>query len=129
MVELIIILMTNWQTYTPLHFEQLIMLRIINFLYSIPQLFKLVPCPRHRLPLFNPETGLQTYSRFPCSKTEYLWLKIHADDEYCPNMTLLNAILRITGPLHERSLCIITLSFQILCSGVAFYLRYVLFED
>ena len=24
--------------------------QIINFLYSVPQLFKLVPCPRHRLP-------------------------------------------------------------------------------
>ena len=26
--------------------------QIINFLYSIPQLFKFVPCPRHRLPLY-----------------------------------------------------------------------------
>jgi len=24
--------------------------QIINFLYSVPQLFHLIPCPRHRLP-------------------------------------------------------------------------------
>ncbi len=24
--------------------------QIVNFVYSIPQLFKIVPCPRHRLP-------------------------------------------------------------------------------
>ena len=25
--------------------------QLLNFLYSIPQLFKIVPCPRHRLPM------------------------------------------------------------------------------
>lgn len=29
--------------------------QIINFLYSIPQLFHLVSCPRHRLPKWVPE--------------------------------------------------------------------------
>lgn len=32
--------------------------QIVNFLYSMPQLFGLVPCPRHRLPRINPDTGL-----------------------------------------------------------------------
>lgn len=32
--------------------------QIFNFVYSAPQLFGLVPCPRHRLPRFNPQTGL-----------------------------------------------------------------------
>ena len=32
--------------------------QIANFLYSAPQLFKLVPCPRHRLPRLEVETGL-----------------------------------------------------------------------
>lgn len=31
--------------------------QVFNFLYSIPQLFSLVPCPRHRLPKYDPETN------------------------------------------------------------------------
>lgn len=37
------------------HFSKTLLLfflpQIINFLYSCPQLFKFVPCPRHRLPM------------------------------------------------------------------------------
>jgi len=44
------------------HFSKTLLLlllpQIFNFLYSTPQLFKLVPCPRHRLPRFNARTGL-----------------------------------------------------------------------
>jgi len=36
--------------------------QIINFLYSTPQLFGLVPCPRHRLPRLDPSTGNLTPS-------------------------------------------------------------------
>ena len=32
--------------------------QIFNFLLSIPQLFKFIPCPRHRLPKYNRETDL-----------------------------------------------------------------------
>ena len=36
------------------HFSETLLLffipQIINFVYSVPQLFKWVPCPRHRLP-------------------------------------------------------------------------------
>ena len=32
--------------------------QVLNFLYSVPQLFKWVPCPRHRLPRLDPATGL-----------------------------------------------------------------------
>ena len=32
--------------------------QLLNFAYSLPQLFKIVPCPRHRLPRFDPATGL-----------------------------------------------------------------------
>ncbi|KJH52163.1 glycosyltransferase, group 4 family [Dictyocaulus viviparus] len=39
------------------HFSKTMILflipQVLNFLYSIPQLFKLVPCPRHRLPSFD----------------------------------------------------------------------------
>ncbi len=29
---------------------------MFNFVYSIPQLFRLVPCPRHRLPKYDAKT-------------------------------------------------------------------------
>jgi len=36
------------------HFSETLLMffipQIINFVYSLPQLFKIVPCPRHRLP-------------------------------------------------------------------------------
>jgi len=36
--------------------------QLINFLYSLPQLFRVLPCPRHRLPRLNKETGLLNMS-------------------------------------------------------------------
>ena len=44
------------------HFSKTLLLmfipQIFNFLYSAPQLFHMMPCPRHRLPHFNSKTGL-----------------------------------------------------------------------
>lgn len=44
------------------HFSKTLLLllipQIFNFAYSAPQLFGVVPCPRHRLPHFNARTGL-----------------------------------------------------------------------
>lgn len=31
--------------------------QIINFIYSVPQLFHIVPCPRHRMPKLDPTSG------------------------------------------------------------------------
>jgi UDP-N-acetylglucosamine--dolichyl-phosphate N-acetylglucosaminephosphotransferase len=43
------------------HFSKTLLLffipQIFNFLYSTPQLFKLLPCPKHRLPRYNAKTG------------------------------------------------------------------------
>ncbi|KUI54908.1 UDP-N-acetylglucosamine--dolichyl-phosphate N-acetylglucosaminephosphotransferase [Cytospora mali] len=44
------------------HFSKTLALLLIpqvfNFVYSAPQLFHIIPCPRHRLPKFNSRTGL-----------------------------------------------------------------------
>lgn len=41
------------------HFSKTLLLfflpQIFNFIYSLPQLFILIPCPRHRLPCFDPD--------------------------------------------------------------------------
>jgi len=46
--------------------------QVINFILSVPQLFKLIPCPRHRLPSFNRDDGLLHCSRIPPFKVEDL---------------------------------------------------------
>ncbi|KAF2019475.1 N-acetylglucosaminephosphotransferas-like protein [Aaosphaeria arxii CBS 175.79] len=52
------------------HFSKTLILLLLpqafNFVYSAPQLFHLVPCPRHRLPRFNARTGL-----LECSRVEF----------------------------------------------------------
>jgi UDP-N-acetylglucosamine--dolichyl-phosphate N-acetylglucosaminephosphotransferase len=52
--------------------------QLINFLYSIPQLFGFVECPRHRLTFYNIKTD-----------------KLEAIPKH---MNLLNLSLRILGP-------------------------------
>ena len=115
------------------HFSKTLLLlflpQIINFLYSIPQLFKILPCPRHRLPRVDPATHLLTYSAFPCSAIQYRALKVTTDSIECPNLTLICLALRFTGPLRERSLCILLLGIQVLTSVLTFYIRYHLLED
>merc|ERR1712038_1263864 len=48
------------------HFSKTLLLffipQVLNFVYSVPQLFKLIPCPRHRLPKYNAETDLRERS-------------------------------------------------------------------
>jgi UDP-N-acetylglucosamine--dolichyl-phosphate N-acetylglucosaminephosphotransferase len=91
------------------HFSETLLLffvpQIFNFVYSVPQLFKFVPCPRHRLPRYDPATGL-----------------LHST----PNMNLVNLTLRVLGPCSERTLCIKLLTLQVLCCVVAFAARHVL---
>ena len=42
------------------------------------------------------------------------------------NLTLINFVLKICGPLHEQTLTIILLAVQVVCSCVAFGIRYPL---
>ena len=50
------------------HFSKTLLLfflpQIANFLYSLPQLLKIVPCPRHRLPDYDPTIDALRPSRF-----------------------------------------------------------------
>ncbi|KAL0229064.1 hypothetical protein GEMRC1_013684 [Eukaryota sp. GEM-RC1] len=67
--------------------------QLVNFLYSLPQLIGIVPCPRHRLPTFDPETG------------KLIGVPTH--------LNLINLVLKIAGPMHERSLFLLLMSIQI----------------
>ena len=98
------------------HFSKTLLLffipQVINFLWSTPQLFKLVPCPKHRLPKFNAQTGLMEPSKMKRGETEFV------------NMTLINAFLQIFGPMSEQQLCIALLAFQTVCCMFGLYIRY-----
>ena len=69
-------------------------MQVLNFAYSLPQLFKIVHCPRHRLPRYDVKTNL-----------------LHAT----PNWNLVNLMLYIFGPCTEQALCIRLLIFQVMC--------------
>ena len=88
------------------HFSETLLLfflpQIFNFIYSLPQLLKFLPCPRHRLPSLDKQSGL-----------------LHASNNY----NVVNLVLHIGGPCTEDKLCakIVTIQF-ISCIG-AFLFR------
>jgi UDP-N-acetylglucosamine--dolichyl-phosphate N-acetylglucosaminephosphotransferase len=77
--------------------------QIINFVYSMPQLFGLVACPRHRLPTLNPNTG-----------------KLEAVPSH---MNLVNLALMCSGPITEAQLCTGLLVFQAICCMLGLFVR------
>ncbi|CAG0887663.1 unnamed protein product [Cyprideis torosa] len=132
------------------HFSKTVMLfflpQLLNFAISLPQLFRLVPCPRHRLPrplktspdidvpLLAPSVALLPRSRPRLiSLVERLGLLSHVDDgeseERGPqmiNLTLINLVLHLFGPMTEEKLVMRLLLLQVLSSVFAFVVRYPL---
>ncbi|XP_076302593.1 UDP-N-acetylglucosamine--dolichyl-phosphate N-acetylglucosaminephosphotransferase-like [Lasioglossum baleicum] len=117
--------------------------QIINFLYSIPQLFHFIPCPRHRLPKYNKKTDKLEVSTIVFNKKDIssigkiiTWvfkklniIKWQEDDKgvvICNNFTLINFVLIKTGPVKEPTLTLILLSIQVISSSLAFIIRYPL---
>ena len=88
-----------------------------------------MPCPRHRLPRVHPASGTLYHSAFPCRAHQYRWLKVAPEDTECPNLTLICALLRVTGPLSEQRLCVALLALQAATSCFAFFVRYHLLEN
>ncbi|CAH8834450.1 unnamed protein product [Trichobilharzia szidati] len=180
------------------HFSKTLLLfflpQIINFLYSTPQLFGLIPCPRHRLPRYNPTDGLLHPSRVRfhpkslsrvgefvltgLSRVGIIECKLCSDcvpntqesnraensSNTAPqtpehqsaegdrkmgnrsprssspvhmkspteeivevdNLTVINMMLRVLGPKNEQQATNNLLILQILCSCLAFAIRYPL---
>ena len=115
------------------HFSKTLLLlflpQIANFLYSLPQLTHVVPCPRHRLPRYDPVSRLMHASTFPCRPSQYRAFKRAPDELECPNFTLICAVLRLAGPMRERSLTVVLLALQVLSVAFAFVVRYVLLGE
>lgn len=121
------------------HFSKTLLLlflpQVFNFLYSMPQLFKAVPCPRHRLPRCDPKTRLLHSSTFPCKKHEFssgIWalikVKSFPDALEAHNMTIICFVLRLCGPMTERRLCLALLLIQTMTAALVFWIRFCLFE-
>lgn len=74
--------------------------QIINTLLSLPELIG--ECPRHRMPKYDVQEDVLLPSG---------------------NGTLLNVILNLCGPMHERRLCQIALCLQAICVCIGVYVK------
>jgi UDP-N-acetylglucosamine--dolichyl-phosphate N-acetylglucosaminephosphotransferase len=132
------------------HFSKTLLLllipQIVNFIYSVPQLFKIIPCPRHRLPKFNARTGLREPSvttwppeRPPSKLLTAVFLALSRlrliQVEIDPttnritstsNLTIINLWLVWRGPLREDVLCRELLLMQTACGLVGLFVRHTM---
>lgn len=129
------------------HFSKTILLffipQVINFIYSVPQLFHFIPCPRHRMPKYDPDTDLLNYSKtvfresdlnilgkmcFQIFKTLRL-IKVESSEDgtvTTNNFTIINLAIILLGPIHESKLNKLLISFQLISTILAFTIRYPL---
>jgi len=125
------------------HFSKTLMLfflpQIFNFILSTPQLFRLIPCPRHRVPKLR-EDGRIEASVALIEKPNSLSLavvrllsamklaKVGVDKQKkcltCTNLTILNFLLNFTGPIKEDTLTKLVIMVQLAGSVLAFGIRY-----
>ncbi|KAI9791173.1 MAG: tunicamycin resistance protein [Candelina submexicana] len=127
------------------HFSKTLLLlfipQIFNFIYSSPQLFRLVPCPRHRLPRFNARTGLlepstaqfQRPPPMPVSlgmkllhQMRLLRIATNGRGEVVEstNFTILNLWLVWFGPMREDMLALGLLAMQTTCGLLGLVVRH-----
>ncbi|KAF8476097.1 putative UDP-N-acetyl-glucosamine-1-P transferase Alg7 [Kalaharituber pfeilii] len=127
------------------HFSKTLLLlfipQIFNFLYSAPQLFRVIPCPRHRLPHFNSQTGLLEPSRAQFSRPPSylvklalkllaqmrlvkLWTNAQGEPVEVSNLTILNFWLIIWGPMREDRLAMGIMGLQVVAGLVGLLVRH-----
>ncbi|KIJ26672.1 hypothetical protein M422DRAFT_191892 [Sphaerobolus stellatus SS14] len=128
------------------HFSKTLLLffipQIFNFLLSCPQLFGLVPCPRHRVPRVDLKTSLlypsvTKFEKSPNQLTQLVlkifsalrFIRIERDAKTgkiisATNFTILNCVLVNVGPMTERTLVCVIMSVQVFSSFCAFAIRY-----
>ncbi|KRZ77284.1 putative endochitinase [Trichinella papuae] len=119
------------------HFSKTLMLlflpQIFNFIFSLPQLFRIIPCPRHRLPnvtsfrcdelSFFGKHVMRLYTALGLVSTK-VQLVDGVETVTCNNFTLINLLLKVYGPTHEKVLVVRLLIIQVLCNIFAFFLRF-----
>jgi len=132
------------------HFSKTLLLllipQIVNFIYSVPQLFHLVPCPRHRLPKFNARTGLRepsvtewpperppskllTTAFFALEKLHLLQVTVNPKTNRISstsNLTIINLWLVWRGPMREDQLTHELLIMQTTCGLFGLFVRHTM---
>lgn len=130
------------------HFSKTLFLllapQLINFLYSAPQVFGLVPCPRHRLPHLNARTGLlePSVTEWGARRPHRLLvpvlhilahlrlLQLKTDNEgtivETSNLTLLNLWLVLRGPMGEERLAVEVTGLQAVLGLLGLFVRHSL---
>ncbi|KAH8691372.1 putative UDP-N-acetyl-glucosamine-1-P transferase Alg7 [Talaromyces proteolyticus] len=127
------------------HFSKTLLLLFIpqmfNFLYSCPQLFHIIPCPRHRLPKFNAVTGLlensvTEWAHPPpalisailkiLNHLRLIGIKTNTKGEIIEstNLTLLNLWILWFGPMKEDRLALHIVLLQSACGLLALFVRH-----
>lgn len=132
------------------HFSKTLLIfflpQIINFVYSVPQLFNIVPCPRHRLPKYNAKDNLMYPSYGELSSLSgkkltiatlllktlsfFKFIDLQKDSEGnitgFSNMTIINLNLVWFGPLREDTLCMLILSQQLVLGVTMILVRHTI---
>lgn len=127
------------------HFSKTLLLlfipQIFNFAYSAPQIFGLIPCPRHRLPKFNARTGLlepsvTVWDRPPRAviakglgllyRLRLIRLERNEKGQITEstNMTILNLWLVWFGPMREDTLAMTVLAMQLTVGLLGLLIRH-----
>ncbi|RSM01682.1 hypothetical protein CEP52_008407 [Fusarium oligoseptatum] len=125
------------------YFSGMVFAVMFNFLYSCPQIFGLIPCPRHRLPRFNARTGLLEPSVTPWSPerqphplvgqvlhllAKLRLLKVTTDEKgqfvETSNFTILNLWLVWRGPLREDRLAFEVTMLQLVVGLFGLFVRH-----
>jgi hypothetical protein len=167
------------------HFSKTVLLffipQILNSAYSVPQIFGIIPCPRHRLPRYYSPTSFHLIILFslnlktgklepsfthlqkplhpivdkilrllaslhlvriftvsdppPSSITGTSIISNMSSDETlmergvdeiiaCSNLTLINLVLVMFGPMREDYLCLMLLAIQTVSGALGFIIRH-----
>ncbi|KAG9247783.1 UDP-N-acetylglucosamine-1-P transferase [Calycina marina] len=127
------------------HFSKTLLLlfipQIFNFIYSAPQLFRIIACPRHRLPRFNARTGFLEASVTPWPQPPKSYIAISLNVLHrlhlvkvvtneqgviveSSNFTILNLWLVWFGPRREDRLATEILSMQVVCGLLGLFVRH-----
>lgn len=133
------------------HFSKTLLLvlvpQIFNFVYSSPQLFHWIPCPRHRLPHYNahkdvleprmmvwapdaqPHWTAALWMR-PLGKLGLIKITYDTDDKgrelfkESSNLTIINLYLVWRGPLHEKRLAWELAAWQLVIGACGLVVRH-----
>ena len=106
--------------------------QILNFLVSLPQLIRFIPCPKHRLPRYDEKTNLMSFGHVNRDKSLAVEDKKHSILEFIAqiksvnacHLNLVNIVLYLRGPMREDELLIAICKFQIFCNLVGLLIRY-----